>query len=75
MHKDEIGREWYRYVRTNYDRLKAAVNEISGERELLTTRELMAEMGCEITPEELRKFAKLIRETLEIVENNIDLNQ
>jgi hypothetical protein len=75
MHKDEIGREWYGYVRSNYHKLKEACKVISTEKQMLETRRAWAEMGYETTPDELRKFEQLLRETLEIVENNIDLNQ
>lgn len=74
MHKNEILREWLKYVRNNYHRLKQAMDDISGERELLFTRQIMAELGHEVTPKELKDFAEILRESLEAIENNVDLH-
>ena len=74
MDKDDVLREWYKYVRENYNRLKQAVTCVtSGERELLLTRQIMAELGHEITPQELKDFAEILSETLEAIENDADL--
>lgn len=69
MDSHEAAIEWCNYVRENYNRLKAAVSTVEGERELLSTRQIMAELGKEITPSELREFGELLKTTLKIIEN------
>lgn len=72
MNKDLAAILWYQYVVENYDRLREAVDTISTNKKLLVVREFMAEMGHEITPQELQEFAVLLEGTLEKIEKNGD---
>ena len=66
---------WYNHVKKNKDSLTYAFHEYGTEEKLLYTRNLMAELGHECTPDNLREFLSLLQETLEMVHaEDDDLN-
>jgi hypothetical protein len=60
---------WIKHVKSNYARLKHVMDNLSTNEQLLCTREMLAEMGKEVTPDELREFSTLLKETLEYIDD------
>ena len=59
--------KWYNHVKENKDKLQAAFDDYGTEDRLLYTRQLMAELGHECTPDNLREFLYLLQETLTMI--------
>ena len=59
--------DWYNHVKKNKENLTRAFNEYGTEDRLLYTRNLMAELGHECTPDNLREFLYLLQETLTMI--------
>lgn len=68
MDDETIRRIWFDFVRANYHRLKSAVGFISSKEGFFGTRDIMAQMGKEITPKELDDLKMLIESTIEQID-------
>lgn len=64
----KAARRWYNHVKNNREALSYAFENYGTEDKLLYTRNLMAELGHECTPDNLREFLFLLQETLKMIE-------
>jgi len=69
MDNAKVLKIWVDFVRKNYDNLKASVDFLKEkERNFVAVRNIMAEMGVEVTPHELDTLERAIRETIELID-------
>lgn len=68
MENDVILRKWLQHVSDNYDRLKHVSENLSQKEQLLYVRQALAEIGKEVTPNELHDFHLLLKETLSLID-------
>jgi hypothetical protein len=69
MDNKQIAKIWIDFVRKNYDNLKSSVDFLKeGQRNFISVRNIMAEMGVEVTPGELQSLERAIRETIEYID-------
>lgn len=70
---DKEWEKWLGYVRKRYDIIEQQMSFYEEENTLFT-RQMAAEMGMELTPEEVRNYSDLIKYTFEIVKNERNEN-
>jgi hypothetical protein len=69
MDNKQIAKIWIDFVRKNYNNLKSSVDFLKeGQRNFISVRNIMAEMGVEVTPGELQSLERAIRETIEYID-------
>lgn len=62
--------EWLEHVKNNKSRMQDIIETLSSPSGLYSSRNALAEIGREVTPDELHEFADLVREALDILEDN-----
>jgi hypothetical protein len=69
MDKYKILNQWIEHVRKNKERLTGSCNILDDKQGMLATRNYIAELGKELTPDELKDFHLLLKETLSLIEH------
>ena len=62
--------EWLDHVKNNRRRMQDILETLSSPSGLYASRNALAEIGKEVTPDELHEFADLVQEALNILEEN-----
>jgi len=62
--------EWLDHVKNNKGRMRDIIDTLSSPSGLYASRNALAEIGKEVTPDELHEFAELVREALNILEDD-----
>lgn len=72
MNEDKIKilEEWIDHVKADEDKFRQAVKDLSSREGILFLRNKMAEHGKECTPSEIEEFGKLIKETINFIDEN-----
>jgi len=67
--KEEALATWLGHVNRNKEKLKYTIEKLSTPSGLLEDRNLLAEHGVEVTPQELKEFVALVKASLDILED------
>lgn len=69
MDNQKVAKIWIDFVKKNYSNLKASIDFLKETpRNFAGVRNIMAEMGVEVTPHELESLEQVIRETIEYID-------
>lgn len=64
----KILEEWIDYVKSDENKFRRAARDLSSREGILFIRNQMATLGKECTPAEIEEFGKLIRETINLID-------
>lgn len=68
MNQEEFVNNWLSYVKSHKDRINKTLTQLETENGLLFMRNLAAEQGVELTPQEVKDAYKILKQSLKIVE-------
>jgi len=68
MNQDEFVNKWLAYVRSNKDRINKTITQMEKGEGILFMRNLAAEQGVELTPQEVQDAYMVLKKSLKIIE-------
>lgn len=70
MNKETAAKIWFNFVELNQSRLRECLRVTSSKAGFINTRNALAEMGIEVTPQEMGDLLQFIQGTLDMIESS-----